>query len=63
MSRPVDDEVLAVEEALATEAAIQRLVGSVREHVLLLGELADVTGVPRLTLSSHYRFYCRVQCG
>lgn len=35
------------------------------EDVLLLGELADVTGVPHLTISSHYCcFYCRIQhCG
>lgn len=63
VSRPVDDQVLAGEEALAAEAAVQRLVDSVRVDVVLLGELADMTGVTCLTLGSQYCFYCRVQCG
>lgn len=59
---PVDDQVFAAEEALATEAAVQGFVDVVREDVLLLGELADVTGMTHMTISCCYWcFYCRIK--
>lgn len=53
VSCPVYDQLLAAEEALATEAAVQGFADGVREDVLLLGELADVARVSRLTVSSN----------
>lgn len=62
VGRPVYDQVFAAEEALATEAAVQGFVDAVREDVLLLGELADVTGMTHVTISCCYWcFYCRIQ--
>lgn len=51
VTRAMYYEVFAAVEALATEVAVQGFVGGVREDILLLWELAHVTGVPHLTLS------------
>lgn len=61
VTRPVHNQVFAAEEVLAAEAAVKRFVDSGRK--LLLGELADVTGVPHVTISSNYLWcYCRIKC-
>ncbi len=58
VSCPVYNQVFTTVEALATEAAVQ---GFVREDVLLLGELAHITGVHQMTICSYYcLFHCRI---
>lgn len=51
---PVHNQVFTVEEALAAEAAVQRFVDAMWEDVLWLGELADMTRVPHLIITSYY---------
>lgn len=55
MGCPVCYQLLTAKEALATEAAVQGLVDSGNEDVLLLGELAHMTGLCHLTINFHYR--------
>lgn len=47
------DQLLATEETLAAEAAVQRFTDGVRENGLL-GELADVAGESHMTISAYY---------
>ena len=54
VTRTMHNQLLAAEEALAAEAAVEGFADGLMEDSLLLGELADVTGVPHLTISSHY---------